>query len=66
MGKLPLTPVIRIDEDKRVNCYACITGCSVKYPKLLLFPHALPSGVSLTKPDKVITMLIPTITRYCQ
>ncbi|MCL1959289.1 MAG: methyl-accepting chemotaxis protein [Spirochaetes bacterium] len=31
MGKMPLTPVIRIDEDKCVNCYACITGCPVKY-----------------------------------
>jgi iron only hydrogenase large subunit-like protein/ABC-type transporter Mla subunit MlaD len=31
MGKTPLTPVIRIDEEKCVNCYACITGCPVKY-----------------------------------
>jgi len=31
MGKTPLTPVIRIDEDKCVNCYACITGCPVKF-----------------------------------
>jgi len=31
MGKMPLTPVIRIDEEKCVNCYACITGCPVKY-----------------------------------
>ena len=26
-----LTPVIRIDENKCVNCYACITACPVKY-----------------------------------
>ena len=26
-----LTPVIRIDEDKCINCYACITACPVKY-----------------------------------
>jgi iron only hydrogenase large subunit-like protein len=31
MGKTLLTPVIRIDEEKCVNCYACITGCPVKY-----------------------------------
>jgi len=31
MGKAPLTPVIHIDEDKCINCYACITGCPVKY-----------------------------------
>jgi iron only hydrogenase large subunit-like protein len=30
-GKVKLTPVIRIDEEKCVNCYACITGCPVKY-----------------------------------
>ena len=26
-----LAPVIKIDEDKCVNCYACITACPVKY-----------------------------------
>ena len=26
-----LTPVIRIDENKCVNCYACIAACPVKY-----------------------------------
>jgi iron only hydrogenase large subunit-like protein/ABC-type transporter Mla subunit MlaD len=26
-----LTPVIRIDEEKCINCYACITACPVKY-----------------------------------
>ncbi|MDR0301450.1 MAG: 4Fe-4S binding protein, partial [Treponema sp.] len=31
MSKTPLTPVIRIDEEKCVNCYACITDCPVKY-----------------------------------
>ncbi|MDR0456735.1 MAG: methyl-accepting chemotaxis protein [Treponema sp.] len=31
MGKTQLAPVIRIDEEKCVNCYACITGCPVKY-----------------------------------
>jgi|TergutMp193P3_1026864.scaffolds.fasta_scaffold01481_3 iron only hydrogenase large subunit-like protein/uncharacterized coiled-coil DUF342 family protein len=31
MGKTPLTPVIKIDEKKCINCYACITGCPVKY-----------------------------------
>jgi len=31
MGKIPLTPVIRIDEQKCVNCYACIAGCPVKF-----------------------------------
>ena len=31
MGKTPLSPVIRIDEEKCVNCYACITHCPVKY-----------------------------------
>jgi iron only hydrogenase large subunit-like protein/uncharacterized coiled-coil DUF342 family protein len=31
MAKLPLTPVIKIHEDKCINCYACITACPVKY-----------------------------------
>jgi iron only hydrogenase large subunit-like protein/ABC-type transporter Mla subunit MlaD len=31
MGTTPLTPVIRIDEEKCINCYACITACPVKY-----------------------------------
>ncbi|MDR0473011.1 MAG: methyl-accepting chemotaxis protein [Treponema sp.] len=31
MGKKTLTPVIQIDEEKCFNCYACITGCPVKY-----------------------------------
>jgi iron only hydrogenase large subunit-like protein/ABC-type transporter Mla subunit MlaD len=31
MGAIPLTPVIRIDEEKCINCYACITACPVKY-----------------------------------
>jgi len=31
MGKAALTPVIRIDEEKCINCYACITGCPVKF-----------------------------------
>jgi len=31
MGKTALTPVIQIDEKKCINCYACITGCPVKY-----------------------------------
>jgi Na+-translocating ferredoxin:NAD+ oxidoreductase RNF subunit RnfB len=31
LARTPLTPVIRIHEEKRVNCYACITGCPVKY-----------------------------------
>ena len=31
MGKTLLTPVIKIDEKKCINCYACITGCPVKY-----------------------------------
>jgi iron only hydrogenase large subunit-like protein/uncharacterized protein YoxC len=31
MGKTQLAPVIRIDEEKCINCYACITGCPVKY-----------------------------------
>jgi len=31
MAKALLTPVIRIDEKKCINCYACITGCPVKY-----------------------------------
>jgi len=26
-----LTPVIKIDEEKCINCYACITACPVKY-----------------------------------
>ena len=29
--KKQLTPVIHIDEIKCINCYACITGCPVKY-----------------------------------
>jgi len=31
MSKTPLTPVIKIDEDKCINCYACIVICPVKY-----------------------------------
>jgi len=31
MGKTELTPVIRIDEEKCINCYACIVICPVKY-----------------------------------
>lgn len=26
-----LTPVISVDEDKCVNCHACVTACPVKY-----------------------------------
>ena len=31
MGKTMLSQVIKIDEEKCINCYACITGCPVKY-----------------------------------
>jgi len=31
MGTTSLTPVIRIDEEKCINCYACIVICPVKY-----------------------------------
>ena len=31
MGTTALSPVIKIDEDKCINCYACITACPVKY-----------------------------------
>ncbi|MDR1859168.1 MAG: methyl-accepting chemotaxis protein [Treponema sp.] len=31
MGITALTPVIKIDEEKCINCYACITACPVKY-----------------------------------
>jgi len=31
MAKTTLTPVIRIDEEKCINCYACIVICPVKY-----------------------------------
>jgi len=31
MEKNSLAPVIRIDEKKCINCYACIAGCPVKY-----------------------------------
>ncbi|MCL2763143.1 MAG: methyl-accepting chemotaxis protein [Treponema sp.] len=31
MGTVALTPVIRIDLEKCINCYACITACPVKY-----------------------------------
>ncbi|GBU27353.1 methyl-accepting chemotaxis sensory transducer [Treponema sp. R8-4-B8] len=31
MARTTLTPVIRIDEKKCVNCYACIADCPVKY-----------------------------------
>jgi len=31
MGQTPLSHVIQIDEEKCINCYACITGCPVKY-----------------------------------
>jgi len=31
MAKTPLTPVIQIDEEKCINCYACIVICPVKY-----------------------------------
>jgi iron only hydrogenase large subunit-like protein/ABC-type transporter Mla subunit MlaD len=31
MGKASLTPVIKIDEEKCINCYACIAGCPVKF-----------------------------------
>ncbi|MCL2209864.1 MAG: 4Fe-4S binding protein [Treponema sp.] len=29
--KKSLAPVIHVDESKCINCYACITGCPVKY-----------------------------------
>jgi len=31
MARTSLTPVIRIDEEKCINCYACIVICPVKY-----------------------------------
>jgi iron only hydrogenase large subunit-like protein len=31
MGSDKLTPVIKIDEEKCVNCHACIAACPVKY-----------------------------------
>jgi CheY-like chemotaxis protein/iron only hydrogenase large subunit-like protein/uncharacterized protein YoxC len=31
MAITPLAPVIRIDEEKCINCYACIVICPVKY-----------------------------------
>jgi len=31
MGKTSLFPVVKIHEEKCINCYACITGCPVKY-----------------------------------
>jgi CheY-like chemotaxis protein/iron only hydrogenase large subunit-like protein len=31
MAKTPLVPVIKIDEEKCINCYACIVNCPVKY-----------------------------------
>jgi CheY-like chemotaxis protein/iron only hydrogenase large subunit-like protein len=31
MALTPLAPVIRIDEEKCINCYACIVICPVKY-----------------------------------
>jgi ferredoxin len=30
MSSKNLAPVIKIDEDKCINCYACITACPVK------------------------------------
>jgi len=31
MGKVSLTPVVKIEQDKCINCYACIAECPVKY-----------------------------------
>ncbi|MDR0443666.1 MAG: methyl-accepting chemotaxis protein [Treponema sp.] len=31
MAAMVLTPVIKIDEEKCINCYTCITACPVKY-----------------------------------
>jgi len=31
MGKASLTPVVRIEHDKCINCYACIAECPVKF-----------------------------------
>jgi len=31
MGKAALTKVIRVDEAKCINCYACVTACPVKF-----------------------------------
>ena len=31
MGKAPLTPVVKIEYEKCINCYACIAECPVKY-----------------------------------
>jgi iron only hydrogenase large subunit-like protein/uncharacterized protein YoxC len=31
LGTTNLTPVIKIDETKCINCYACISACPVKY-----------------------------------
>jgi len=49
MAITPLTPVIRIDEEKCINCYACIVICPVKYcmdgsGKKLLINHDICIG----------------------
>ncbi|GBU27207.1 methyl-accepting chemotaxis sensory transducer [Treponema sp. R8-4-B8] len=49
MGKTALAPVIRIDEEKCINCYACIVICPVKYcmdgsGKKLLINHDICIG----------------------
>jgi len=49
MARTPLTPVIRIDEEKCINCYACIVICPVKYcmdgsGKKLLINHDICIG----------------------
>ena len=31
MGKISLTPVVKIEYEKCINCYACIAECPVKY-----------------------------------
>jgi len=49
MAKTSLAPVIRIDEEKCINCYACIVICPVKYcmngsGKKLLINHDICIG----------------------
>jgi len=71
MGITPLTPLIRIDNEKCINCYACITACPVKYcidgsgEKLTINPNlCIGCGNCITSCPHNARQLIDDTTRF--